>query len=62
MQSVVVLNMNMEVFRIHDMHTLLQNRGIIQEKKLTMFYIEAHNPFVIKMENLNQNLNISLDK
>ena len=33
----------------------------MQDKKLTMFNIEAHTPCVIK-KNLNQNLNTSLDK
>ena len=91
MQSAVVLNMNMEVFRIYDMNTLYKLGDLkyngkclckcgaslavgrtcpdlsgrtcprqtiskyhvtasfkMQEKKLTMFYIEAHTPFVIK--------------
>ena len=34
----------------------------MQEKELTMFYIEAHTPFVIKIKNLNRNINTSLDK
>ena len=33
----------------------------MQEKKLTMFYTKAHDPFVIKIYNLNQNLNTSLE-
>ena len=80
MQSIVVLNMNTEVFRIHDMNTLYKIGGHVfyvsveqvwlwaelvpdrlfskyhvtalfkmQKKKLTMFYIKAHNPFVIKI-------------